>query len=64
MRTPKIEAPKAFEFNPNQKNGEEIIRETREYELITPLFGGGVETKKADEISVIRATEIRGGHQK
>lgn len=37
-----------------------IIRETREYELITPLFGGGVETKKADEVSVIRATEIRG----
>jgi CRISPR-associated protein Cmr1 len=60
MRTPKIEAPKQFDFNPNQKNGEEIIRETREYELITPLFGGGAETKKADEVSVIRATEIRG----
>lgn len=44
----------------SQKNGETIIRETREYELITPLFGGGAETKKADEVSVIRATEIRG----
>ncbi len=52
------------EFNDNlsrsKKNGEMIIRESREYELITPLFGGGVETKKADEVSVIRATEIRG----
>lgn len=60
MRKPKIEAPKTFEFNPNRKNETEIIRETREYELITPLFGGGVTTKQADEISVIRATEIRG----
>jgi CRISPR-associated protein Cmr1 len=52
------------EFNKNldrsKKNGETIIRETREYEVITPLFGGGAENKKADEISIIRATEIRG----
>lgn len=60
MRTPKIKAPETFEFNENLKKGENIICETREYELITPLFGGGAETKKADEISVIRATEIRG----
>jgi len=38
----------------------EIVREVREYELITPLFGGGAETKKADEVSIVRATEIRG----
>ena len=44
----------------SKKSGEDIIRETREYELITPLFGGGAKTKNADEISVIRATEIRG----
>lgn len=44
----------------SKKNGETIIRETREYELITPLFGGGAENKKADEVSIIRATEIRG----
>ena len=60
MRTPSIEAPKQFEFSPNTRNGEELIRETREYELITPLFGGGAETKKSDDVSVIRATEIRG----
>jgi CRISPR-associated protein Cmr1 len=62
MRTPKVNLPENFVFQPDlsKKNGEAIIRETREYELITPLFGGGVETKKADEISVIRATEIRG----
>lgn len=44
----------------SKKNDQTIIRETREYKLITPLFGGGAETNKADEISVIRATEIRG----
>lgn len=43
-----------------RKNNEDIARENREYELITPLFGGGAETKKSDEISVVRATEIRG----
>ncbi len=61
-----VELPENYqaEFNDNldlsKKNGETIIRETREYELITPLFGGGAENKKADEVSVIRATEIRG----
>lgn len=62
MRTPKVNLPEKFVFQPDlsKKNEDMIIRETREYELITPLFGGGVETKKADEISVIRATEIRG----
>ncbi len=38
----------------------ELIRETREYELITPLFGGGTETQKADPVSVIRVPSIRG----
>lgn len=38
----------------------QTIRETREYELITPLFGGGTETQKADPISVIRVPGIRG----
>ena len=62
MRIPKAELPVNFLFQPDllKKNGEIIIRETREYELITPLFGGGAENKKADEVSVIRATEIRG----
>lgn len=37
-----------------------MITETRRYRLITPLFGGGVETQEADPITVVRATEVRG----
>lgn len=33
---------------------------TRHYKLITPLFGGGVETQKADPVTVIRGSSIRG----
>lgn len=36
------------------------ITQVREYELITPLFGGGVEPGAADPVTVVRATEIRG----
>lgn len=38
----------------------ELIRETRQYELITPLFGGGVEPGSADPISMITAKAVRG----
>jgi CRISPR-associated protein Cmr1 len=38
----------------------DYITQTREYELITPLFGGGVEPGLADPVTTIRATEIRG----
>src|SRR6266511_4231124 len=38
----------------------DYITQTREYELITPLFGGGVEPAQADPVTVIRATEVRG----
>ncbi|MBS1792188.1 MAG: type III-B CRISPR module RAMP protein Cmr1 [Acidobacteria bacterium] len=37
-----------------------IITQKREYELITPLFGGGVEPGEADPVTVIRGTEVRG----
>lgn len=37
-----------------------IIRWERDYELITPLFGGGVEPTKPDPITIVRVTEIRG----
>lgn len=37
-----------------------MITQTREYQLITPLFGGGVEPARADPITVVRAAEIRG----
>jgi CRISPR-associated protein Cmr1 len=37
-----------------------IITQVREYKLITPLFGGGVEKGEADPVTIIRGTEIRG----
>jgi len=38
----------------------EFVEEVREYELITPLFGGGVTPGSSDEVTTIRGTEIRG----
>lgn len=43
-----------------QKTDAGRITQTRKYRLITPLFGGGVEAKKADPVKVIRETSIRG----
>ena len=43
-----------------EKKDDGRITQTRRYKLITPLFGGGVEAKKADPIKVIRETSIRG----
>jgi CRISPR-associated protein Cmr1 len=39
---------------------EGYITQIREYELITPLFGGGVEPSECDELTPVRGTEIRG----
>lgn len=36
------------------------VRQTRKYEVITPLYGGGEETQKPDSVTVVRATEVRG----
>ena len=36
------------------------VHQVRTYKLITPLFGGGAEPQKPDEVTVIRASEIRG----
>jgi CRISPR-associated protein Cmr1 len=38
----------------------DIIEQTREYKLITPLYGGGASPNEADPITIVRATEIRG----
>ena len=38
----------------------DIVEEVRRYKLITPLFGGGVEPQKADPLTTVRASEIRG----
>jgi len=46
------------EVTPKQLDG--VITEVREYELITPLMGGGAIPKEIDEVTVVRATEIRG----
>jgi len=37
-----------------------LVTQVRRYELITPLFGGGVEPGVADPVTVIRGSEIRG----
>ena len=37
-----------------------LITHVREYRLITPLFGGGVNPREADPITTVRATEVRG----
>jgi CRISPR-associated protein Cmr1 len=42
------------------KQLEEVITQVREYQLITPLYGGGVAPAEADPITVIRGSEIRG----
>ncbi|HMA33299.1 MAG TPA: type III-B CRISPR module RAMP protein Cmr1 [Chloroflexia bacterium] len=36
------------------------VTETRDYELITPLFGGGAAPREADPVTVVRGTAIRG----
>lgn len=53
-RRPKVECPK---FPPLK---EPNITQVREYELITPLFGGGVKPGEADPITTIRGSSIRG----
>lgn len=37
-----------------------VIRQERKYQLITPLYGGGVTPAEPDPITVVRSTEIRG----
>jgi CRISPR-associated protein Cmr1 len=39
---------------------ENVITQVREYQLITPLFGGGVTPGEYDPVTIIRGTEIRG----
>ena len=55
MRTPS-KSPSAIEKRAEDKR----ITQVRRYKVITPLFGGGVDPAKADPVTVVRATEIRG----
>lgn len=52
----------APDLNQRQAGGQTtpLITQVRRYELITPLFGGGVEPGVADPVMVIRGSEIRG----
>lgn len=43
-----------------RRDGVPILVWERTYRLLTPLFGGGVEPREADPLSVVRATEVRG----
>ncbi|TFU14832.1 type III-B CRISPR module RAMP protein Cmr1 [Thermus tengchongensis] len=43
-----------------RSDGRRIIAWERTYRFLTPLFGGGVEPRRADPVSVVRATEVRG----
>jgi len=55
MRKPKIN-----EVPPIEPAVGDTITQTREYKLITPLFGGGVTPGEADPVTVVRGAEIRG----
>jgi CRISPR-associated protein Cmr1 len=48
-------APPALSVKTNER-----ITQMREYELITPLFGGGVDPCEADPVTIVRASEVRG----
>ena len=43
-----------------QRENPDVVTQVRTYKVITPLYGGGVEPGKADPITVVRATEVRG----
>lgn len=50
--------PRREQIAPDQYR--EWHTEERHYELITPLFGGGVATHTADPVTVVRGSSIRG----
>ncbi len=56
MRKKNVGSPPPF----TPKSNDRVITQEREYELITPLFGGGVQPKESDHVTMIRGTEIRG----
>jgi len=58
MRNPKKPAPKIEELHSSFNR--QWVTETREYEVITFLMGGGVEPYEVDPITTVRAAEIKG----
>lgn len=73
-RQPKIDPPEVKKWDESKQEqeigtekvavhtigGTKVIVQQRQYKLITPLFGGGVEPGVNDLDNLIRATEIRG----
>ncbi len=45
---------------PDVRAKNDRITQVRTYRLITPLYGGGAKTQQPDEVTVVRASEIRG----
>jgi CRISPR-associated protein Cmr1 len=56
----KVRVPKQLDPPEVKRREDNRIRQVRHYRLITPLFGGGVEPNRADPITVVRGTEVRG----
>ncbi|MFQ3683794.1 type III-B CRISPR module RAMP protein Cmr1, partial [Roseiflexus sp.] len=54
-RIPPAKQPPKLALRPT-----DTITEVREYALITPLFGGGVNPASHDPVTVVRPAEIRG----
>ena len=52
--------PEDLKVSIEPKVRDDIITQTRQYSLITPLFGGGVEPNTRDLVTVVRATSVRG----
>lgn len=55
-----LKTPPIVEPDLSKKGNVTMVRQERKYELITPLFGGGVTPAQADELTPIRGTEVRG----
>lgn len=56
MRSPPLPAPK---LEPGRRDDRTVLL-TRQYRLLTPLFGGGVEPQTADPVTLARGPGIRG----
>jgi len=58
----KVKLGKDIDFNAPHLLAKEEGFETivREYRLVTPLFGGGVKQRRADPVTTVRPSEIKG----
>src|SRR5688572_2782128 len=56
MRGANLGSPPALVAKADQKR----VKQTREYRIITPLFGGGVRPGEADPVTTVRGSTVRG----